>query len=81
MILQEMRKQLRQDLKTLESMDVEEGAYEMWRRQPLTTQLFGKLEDAYYSDLQESNIDWRATIERILTTQPVNVREGHKHED
>ena len=81
MILQKMRQQLRQDLKTLESVPVEEGAYEMWRRQPLTQQLLGKLEDAYYSDLMDNNIDWRATIEHLLTSTFVNVREAQKNED
>jgi len=53
----------------------------MWRRQPLTQQLLGKLEDAYYSDLMDNNIDWRATIEHLLTSSFINVREARKNED
>ncbi len=70
MILKEAEQELKKKLRTLETMDMEEGSYEMWKKQPLTQIMFGNLELAYYLDLQEKGIDWRKTIESMLTYPP-----------
>ena len=80
MILKECETAVKDELRNLESMPIEEGAYEMWKKQTLTRLLFANLELAYYMDLKEEGIDWRSTIEVMLSRAPRSVVSTQKEE-
>ena len=74
MTLPELKEQAKLEMSTLDSIPVDDGAYEMWKQQHISRYVLKHFELLYYQDRQGEPVQWYLEIERFLEDKIVRTK-------